>query len=316
MRRHCLMMATTLLLTGCHRTQESTQVTATDSRAADVFVTSQLLLEMARSISGDSLEIQKITPNEVSSRHWKPKKGDIQKLQQAKAILINGAGYEPWKARASLPGSRVHDTSKGYHEQFIRIPDAVIHQHGPDGNHTHSGTVWATWLDPALAISQLSQVTNRLAELAPEQQSQFERSSRDLKATLESLDEQVAQLALVVSERNVTFVADGPFYQYLTKRLGVVELKYTHWDDAERFGESNCEELRTLVKTLPADGASPRLFLIDDRHSNEAVKCGAELGLIVIPMDLCEFPVGDNQPWVERLRGNVTRIKAAIAAIR
>jgi len=163
-------------LAGCQpaATPASTPPTSS-ARPLKIVVTSQVLLEMTQAICNDRFEVVKLIPNGISSRHWEPSGDDARALQQAKLILISGAGYEPWKDRVSLPGSRVKDTAAGYYGDFMRIPDAVSHQHGPEGKHSHPGTVWATWLDPNLAIAQLQHVTNACVKIAPERESEWQQ---------------------------------------------------------------------------------------------------------------------------------------------
>lgn len=297
------------LLSGCSRSTESLPESSTANERLRIVVTSQPLLEMAQLVAGESFEIVKVISDEASSRHWQPRANDVQTLQHAKLILISGAGYEPWRDRVSLPGSRLKDTATGYYDQFIRIPDAVSHQHGPEGQHSHPGTVWATWMDPDLAISQLAQVTGSLIRIAPEKKAELESSSAKLKAQLESLNPLIADLSALTKTRDITVVSDGPYYQYLLNRLGW-KFSYLHWDESEAPSDKDREELTTLVKSLPE--STQRLFLMSTRRSPVAEQLADAAGFTVVQMDLCEFPVSPVVPLVERLRANLERLKSAI----
>jgi zinc transport system substrate-binding protein len=308
--RSVLVLA--LILTaaaGCSRSTETQSGDAPSAASGTILVTSQPLQEMAQSVAKDSLKIQSVVPEQTISRLWKPAKKDAQVMQQADAILINGAGYEPWMDRVSLPGSRVKDTAAGYYSQFIRIPDAVTHQHGPEGKHGHPGTVWATWLDPDLAISQLAQVTAALTRLAPAHQQQFETESAKFRTKLESLNAAIVEIKLAVDAADVTVLADGPFYQYLTERLGW-KLHYLHWDESMSPSEQDRNELQERMKTVPAEGL--RLFLLSTRQPDQAAETAANAGLTVVRMDLCEYPDPAGAPLTQRLEGNLTRLKAAV----
>ncbi len=308
--RSVLVLA--LILTaaaGCSRSEETQSGDARSTASGTVLVTSQPLQEMAQAVAGDSLEIQKVVPDQATSRLWKPTKNDAQVMQQADAIVINGAGYEPWTDRVSLPGSRIKDTAAGYYSQFIRIPDAVTHQHGPEGKHGHPGTVWATWLDPDLAISQLAQVTAALTRLAPARQQQFETESAKFRTKLESLNAEIAELKRTTEATDVTVLADGPFYQYLTERLGW-KLQYLHWDESTNPSEQDRNELKERMKTVPAEGL--RLFLLSTRQPDQAAETAVNAGLTVVRMDLCEYPDPAGATLTQRLEANLTRLKAAV----
>jgi zinc transport system substrate-binding protein len=298
------------LIVGCDGSSGLQTQVSSEKEPQRVVVTSQPLLEMAQVVGQGIFEISKIVPEDVSSRDWKPRQEDIRTLQHAKLILISGAGYEPWKDRVSLPGSRLKDTAAGYYDQFIRIPDAVVHQHGPEGLHSHPGTVWATWLDPDLAMSQLSHVTSALVRISPEQKNAIETASAKLKAQLDSLNPLIAELAASSGNSPVTVISDGPLYQYLLNRLSW-KTNYLHWSDSGDPSDQDQDELRALVKTLPE--SQPRIFLLHDRASTAAAEIATAAGFSVVRIDLCEFPVEPVVPFVDRMRANLTRLKTAVS---
>lgn len=295
-------------LVGCQpaATPASTPPTSS-ARPLKIVVTSQVLLEMTRAICNDNFEVVKLIPNGISSRHWKPSGDDARALQQANLILISGGGYEPWKDRVSLPGSRVKDTAAGYYGEFIRIPDAVAHQHGPEGKHSHPGTVWATWLDPDLAIAQLQHMTNACAKIAPDQKSELEMASTKLKAQLDALNPLISELRELPQSGNLQLFSDGPFYQYLTARLGW-PLRYMHWEeDAEELSDVNKQELVDMLTKSPE---SPRrIFLLSTQRAASVEDFVASTGLMVVRIDLCEIPLDPEVAFTDRLRGNLERLK-------
>lgn len=307
--RLVLLIQLVSVITGCDRSSDpSASAEKKAARAIQVVVTSEPLLEMARTVSGDAISIQKIVPDDASSRKWNPGRNEVRDLQRADAILFSGAGYEPWKDRVSLPGSRITDTASGYYEQFVRIPDAVTHQHGPEGEHAHPGTVWATWLDPDLAISQLSQVTSVLVRLVPEHKQPLEAASARLKAQFENLNLPIMELIAATPDKEFTVFADGPSYHYLTKRLGW-RLQYLHWDETGSFPTTEQDQFRTVFAAVPTDAV--RIFLLSTRQPEEAAEFVTAAGFKVVRIDLCEYPAPDLS-LVDRLRGNLERLNAAI----
>ncbi len=307
----CIVALFVSHLAGCQpaATPASTPPKST-AHPVKIAVTSQVLLEMTRAICNDSFEVVKLIPNGISSRHWEPSGDDARALQQAKLILISGAGYEPWKDRVSLPGSRVKDTAAGYYGEFIRIPDAVSHQHGPEGKHSHPGTVWATWLDPDLAIAQLQHVTNACVKLAPERESEMAAAATKLKAQLDTLNRQILELKGLPLSENFQVIADGPFYQYLTARLDW-PLSYMHWDDnAEELSDANKRELTDILAKSPE---SPRrIFLLSTQQAASVEEFVASTGLTVVRIDLGESPLDPVVAFTDRLRGNLERLKETV----
>lgn len=317
MRTPCFIFIATacLLISGCGQDQDrSTTDKSGDStinKKPVVVVTSQPLFEMATLLGGVQIDVQKITPIDIASRLWKPQKEDVKRLQQADLILISGAGYEPWTDRVSLPGSRLKDTAVGYYSEFIRIPDAITHQHGPEGKHAHPGTVWATWLDPELAESQCMRVADLLSELTPSASTEIANTMTTIKAQLAKSQDLGKEISSLTSARKITVVGDSPHYHYLTSKLGW-DFRYVHWDESQELTAVTKDELTTLVKNLPRD--QTHFFLLNSLQSESTARFAVEAGLRVIRIDLCEYPLagGSGDRFFDRIHTNLEQIKSAI----
>ena len=70
-------------------------------------------------------------------------------------IILNGAGCEKWAKKVSLPMLRTVDTSKAFINNLIHIETNVTHSHGPEGNYSHGGIAFTTWLDFSQAAYRL-----------------------------------------------------------------------------------------------------------------------------------------------------------------
>ncbi len=314
MRSRGFILAACLLICGCSEVKDSSSTDRSSNSTADkkpvVVVTSQPLFEVADLLAGDRIKVHKITPDHIASRNWKPQKEDVKRLQNADQILISGAGYEPWKDRVSLPGSRLKDTAVGYYSRFIRIPDAITHQHGPEGKHAHPGTVWATWLDPELAESQCTKVADLFVELQPAASHEITAALSKIKTQLANTQALAAEISAQTSAQKITIVGDSPHHHYLTSKLGR-EFQYVHWDESRELTSIAKDELTALADKLPKD--QPRFFLLNSLQSESATTFATEAGFAVIPIDLCEYPLQDSSNSVfERIHGNFMRLKSAL----
>ena len=86
-------------------------------------------------------------------------------LQAADLVLLNGAGYEGWLNFVSLREERLVNTTAGLADRLLLLEEAVVHQHGPEGEHSHAGNAFTTWLDPTLAAVQALAIERALASL-------------------------------------------------------------------------------------------------------------------------------------------------------
>ena len=287
----------------------STNSSSTPSAATPrpvVQVTSWPLLEFTRAVAGPDVTVEPAGPAKTHSRRWRPAAASVRRMQQASLLLLSGAGYEPWKDRVSLPTSRVMDTSQGYLDQVLRIPDAVVHQHGPAGAHSHPGVVWATWLDPELAMSQVKQVTIALAKLLPQQSAEFTARAARLQAELQAVDDLLVKRAEKKPPENLRIFADTPYYLYLTRRLGW-DLTYLHWPEAsEPLSQSHRDELEQLV--ADGSGGSRGVFLMLAGRDADTAGWVESTGLRVIRIDVCEEMSENGGSITERMKSNILRL--------
>ena len=117
-----------------------------------VYVVNYPLAYCAEQIGGDLVDVHFPVPAGIDPAYWSPDPETIASYQTADLILLNGANYAKWVDRATLPVSKVVDTSASFASQYIRLEGTVTHSHGPEGEHEHTGWAFTTWLDPTLAI--------------------------------------------------------------------------------------------------------------------------------------------------------------------
>lgn len=312
-----------IVFSGCRPPSQQQHTASSPAPEAPVLIltTSWPLFDMTTAVVGSGTDsgisspqtaarVQPVMTGEPMIRHWMPAADDVSRMQNASLLLTQGAGYEPWTDRVSLPRSRVIDTAAGYYKQFIRVPDAVTHQHGPDGAHSHPGTVWATWLDPELAASQLHSVTTACKKVLPELADQMTANAARLAAELQSVDQATEDLAQRTKDAPRAVLSDGPYYQYLLRRLGW-SLTYAHWPEADsetKLSEANKAELKKLA--TPDSG---RLFLMSADRSAADAEFAESLGLTVVRIDLCERTSDNSASLSSRLQANLDRLAAAVS---
>lgn len=158
---------------------------------------------------------------------WVPDAGQIQQLQSADVVLLNGAGAESWLDLITLDRRRLVDTSANIADRLIPLEESVLHQHGPEGEHSHQGTAFTTWLDPQLAIAQAQSVTDALIRLAPSGEMTFRDNMARLKQELTQLDSRLAEALAKLDGRPVIF--SHPVYQYLQRRYEI-NGQSVHWE--------------------------------------------------------------------------------------
>jgi zinc transport system substrate-binding protein len=200
----------------------------------------------AERIGGEYVKVFFPAPADTDPANWSPDPEIVADYQQADLILLNGAGYARWVARASLPERAKVDTSAAFADQLIPLEGAGTHTHGPEGDHEHVGTAFTTWLDLTLAVEQARAIAQAFEEARPEQANAFRRSLEELVADLAELDDRLEALATKVGAEPLLF--SHPVYQYLIRRYRL-NGRSLHWEPDE---PPDLEELARFREDHPA----------------------------------------------------------------
>jgi zinc transport system substrate-binding protein len=283
---------------GCSNTQDAStrKPDVTVEGTISVYVTNYPLQYFAQRIGGPHVKVHFPAPADEDPAYWTPDAETISKYQQADLILLNGAGYEQWVRSASLPKSKLCDTSAPFSEEYIALEDELTHSHGPEGKHAHGSTAFTTWLDPTLAIKQADAVRTSLVELQPESADAFQKNFDALKTDLEALDQQIADTVRNASDRPVVF--SHPVYQYFARRYGL-NARSVHWEPDEPPTDAMWTELKTLLAAHPV-----KWMIWEGEPREQTVAKLAELGIDSVTFSSCGNAPTEGD-FLDVQRGNI-----------
>ncbi|MBW4982710.1 metal ABC transporter substrate-binding protein [Mameliella sp. CS4] len=228
---------------------------------------------MADRLGGDAIEVLFPVPDGRDPSFWRPGLSDIAAIQQADLIALNGAGFATWTTRASLPRSRLVDTSAKLSAAFIAT-QSVSHSHGEDGAHSHTGTASYTWLDFELAAGQAEALAAAMQRRMPDLRNRVEERLPSLLADLAALDTQ-ARDALATLQ-GTTIIATHPRYQYFARAYGL-DIAALEWEAGALPDEAQWQDLQDMVAET---GAS--LLIWEAEPPQEAKERAAGMGLASI----------------------------------
>jgi len=186
----------------------------------------------AKAIVGDKATVY-LPAIESDPYHWKPSARQVSNFQKADLILANGADYEKWMDKVSLPSSKIVFTARNFKDQWIEIEEELTHSHGPEGEHVHSGTASTTWLNFRFALEQATSVHASILLLFPDDAKQINDNFSTLKKELVDLDTRARAAAANFSGQNLLDVS-GKF-QYFFEAYSLHSLNdHLHSIDIEQ----------------------------------------------------------------------------------
>ncbi len=242
-------------LAACGETEQAQSgnaETATGAKAHPLLVASNYpLFYFASQIASGSEDVPQILFPEIEGdpAFWAPSAEQIQLMQSADLVLLNGAGYESWLDWVTLDRDRLLDTSGGFTNKLIELEETATHQHGPEGEHSHPGFAFTTWLDPRLAVEQAEAVAAALESLAPSQAERFRNNLSALQSRLSELDREQADTFAALGDQAILF--SHPVYQYLQRRYGLNGVSL-HWEPDIEPGTRAWLELQKILREHPA----------------------------------------------------------------
>lgn len=211
-----------------------------------VYAVNYPLAYFAERIGAGLIDVVLPAPADVDPAFWKPDETTIGDYQKADLILLNGADYAKWTSKVSLPLLRSVDTSKSFRDEYITIYSGATHSHGPEGDHSHSGTAFTTWLDLSLATRQAESILQALSKKLPGHQAELASNFQALEADLTELDNRLDQLSK--SDPALKLLGSHPVYQYLARGYGL-NIHMLMWEPDEIPTESQWRDLQTVIGT-------------------------------------------------------------------
>ena len=224
-------------------------VAASAAEKITVYTVNYPLAYFAERIGGNLVDVVFPLPSDVDPAFWEPNAKDIAEFQQADLILLNGAGYAKWLKRASLPRRKLVNTSAVFEHDYINVTESVTHQHGPGGDHSHTGTAFTTWLDFNQAIMQAKAILSALEKHDAEHAEDFRKNFALLEAELAELDKTIRNL--VAHDPDKLLVASHPVYQYFARRYEI-KLKSVMWEPDVVPDQNQWYELQQMLNSHDA----------------------------------------------------------------
>jgi zinc transport system substrate-binding protein len=158
---------------------------------------------------------------------WVPNAEQVRQLQTADLVLLNGAGADSWLNLISIDRQQLVDTTGELSDQLISVGESVLHQHGPEGEHSHDATAFTVWLDPLLASQQAQVIADALINVAPSGEAEFRENLAGLQRDLVELDARLMKSFSQLGNQPVLF--SHPVYQYLERRYEI-NGRSLHWE--------------------------------------------------------------------------------------
>ncbi len=273
-----------LLLAGCGGQKEA-QIAAT---TLPVYEFSTALCE------GTGITVSRLVTENVSCLHdYAVQVDQMQAVESAEAVIINGAGLEDFLDDVLISANCVIDTSAG-------MGLSCGHHHEAEGHHhEHDPHIW---LSPEKAKEMCQNIASKLSALYPQCADIF---AMNLNALVEKLDALQAygkqQLRNLHCRQLITF-HDG--FSYFAESFDLHILKAV---EEESGSEASAKELIELID-LVNNNHLPAIFTETNGSTSAAEIIAKETGVKVYTLDMAMA----GNSYFEAMYHNIDTVKEAL----
>lgn len=296
-----LMMILTLLFSGCAAQTDGQKVIVTSFYPMYI-----LTQNVAAGIDG--VTVQNMAEQNVGCLHdYQLQTRDMVTLEGADALVINGGGMEQFMdkvmtLREDLP---VIDASEG----IEMLPSVSEHDHDDHDDHDHEGEVMNAhvWLDPSLAMAQVRNIAEGLANADPDHADAYRSNADAYILKLEQLKAEIAeQLAPYAGREIITF---HEAFTYFAEAFGLHVAGVIATEPGEEPSTRDIADTCDLVNTLGI-----RTLFVEPQYPQKAAQTIArETGAGIYTLDPCVSGDGSKESYENIMRENAKVLTEAFA---
>ncbi len=221
-----LIFSALAVIFSCNSTPENSK-NSDSKEVVKILTTNYPLYCFVEEMAGDYAEVIFPAPPGSDPAFYDPTEEEIAEFQQYDLVISNGAGYEHWMENVSFPSSNLVNTSKVFSDQYIETDDGPKHSHGLEGEHSHGGTAFTTWLDLDLAGLQLKECKKALVDKFPDHSDKIELKHDSLQLIIKQLQGRLYHAFEGLASYQLA--ASHPVYQYLQRSINKMIFSF-HWE--------------------------------------------------------------------------------------
>ena len=244
------------------------------------------LYEFTKEIGREKVDVTLLVPSGVEPHDWEPTIKDLQLMQQADVIIINGIGFENWIDNIDSINSdvKVVDTSIG-----ISILESDPH----------------IWLNPVMAQKQVENIVDSLSKVDPLNEKYYKQNGISYIKKLEELDNKISY---ELSSCKKDFIAFHDAFSYFAIQYDLNQ--HTVLKSNEPHEEPTSKSLENIIN-LARDLDSNVIFTEEavDKRTSQVI--ANEIGGKVLTLSPLE--IGDSQTdYIKKMEENLLHLKEAL----
>jgi len=247
------------------------------------------LYEFTSEVGQLNVDVSLLVPAGVEPHDWEPTIHDIEQMQQADLVIINGIGFENWIKNINEINSQalIVDTSKGID---------FISSHEPDPH---------IWLNPIMAKIQVQNIAQNLIKVDPENARFYQDNAEVYLSKLDALDTKIKnELKGCKSD----FIAFHSAFSYFAIQYGLNQHTIVKTNNPQ--AEPTSKSLENLINQAKEFGTDI-IFTEEGVDTRTSQVIANELDgrvLVLSPLEVNK----DDSSYIEKMEQNLFNLKEAL----
>lgn len=288
---------------------DSSQNTVQEDVNLKPFVMSSFypLYEFAKKVGQDKVDVVLLVPMGVEPHDWEPTIQDVQRMQKADLVVINGIGFENWVDHLdemNFQGTIV-DTSKGIDVREIDITEDLEHEEPEHEGHTSLSDDPHIWLNPVLAKTQVQNIADEFSNLDPQNKKFYQQNAKSYKNELDTLDKKIRY---ELSDCNRDFVAFHKAFSYFADEYNLNQ--HTIISSNEPHAEPTAKTLENVIN-IAREFNVKVIFTEETADPRTSEVIANEIGgkvLVLSPIEIGD----DDVDYISKMTDNLNNLKEAL----
>ena len=255
------------------------------------------LYEFTSQVGQPNVDVSLLVPAGVEPHDWDPTIHDIERVQQADLVIINGIGFENWIDNIDEINSQalIVDTSK-------RVDIILSEKDGADKNSLGDPHIW---LNPVMAKIQVQNIADSLIEVDPENKKLYQENADNYISKLDSLDTKIKnELKGCKSD----FIAFHSAFSYFAIQYGLNQHTIVKTNNPQ--AEPTSKSLENLINQAKEFGTNI-IFTEEGVDTRTSQVIANELDgrvLVLSPLEVNK----DDSSYIEKMEQNLFNLKEAL----
>ena len=313
-----------IVLTGTAKSDEKIKVVATFS----------ILGDMVKRIGGDHILLTTLVGPNGDTHVYKPSPAAAKALSQADVLFVNGLDFEGWITRlieaSGFKGRHVVTTSgvktiayeegEGHddhsddpHDKHAKKKHAGDKHHDDHAHHDHGEFDPHAWQSLINARVYVDNITDALAQFAPDKAAKFYQNRATYTAEIESMHNQIKKLISSLPQHQRTVVTSHDAFQYFGRDYGITFLAP---QGLSTDSEASAQDVAKLIEQMRTKKIKAVFLenITDPRLLQQIAKeTGAKIGGTLYPGALSE-PDGPAPTYLKMLHHNAKTLSQALGS--